>query len=61
MANNWSDTASTGLSLTTKQNMTSALKLVCKEVLRWAIDCCKNEAYTTFGRRDTTQGLKCGG
>ena len=34
--------------------------LVCKEVLCWASDRCKNEAYTTFGRRDTSQGLKCG-
>ena len=60
MADNWLDTACTGLSLTSKLNVTSALKLACKEVLRQAIDRCKNKAYMTFSRRDTSQGLKCG-
>ena len=60
MADNWPETASTGSSLTLKLNVTSAGKLVCKEVLRWAIDRCKTEAYATIGRRDTSQGLKCG-
>ena len=60
MAGNWSDTASTGSSLTSKLNVTSALKLVCKEALRQAIDCCKNESCTSFVSQDTVQGLKGG-
>ena len=60
MTNDLSHTASTVSSLTSKLNLTSALELMCKDMLCWSIDHCKNEACTTFGRQNTVHDLKCG-